>query len=154
MNKYLVFDMDGTIADFYGVPGWQHYLDDLQDAYPYRHAEPIYDMKLLNSIVDAYRRNGWKIIIISWLSRVKTRPEFHNDIKEAKLEWLAKYDFIYDEIYFTDYGVNKWEVVSHLEGKKVLIDDSEVVRSTWKDVSIDANQNICKILMSTLLTES
>ena len=28
MNKVLVFDMDGTIADFYGVDGW---LDCLMD---------------------------------------------------------------------------------------------------------------------------
>ena len=27
MNKVLVFDMDGTIADFYGVEGWLEYLN-------------------------------------------------------------------------------------------------------------------------------
>lgn len=153
MNKYLIFDMDGTIVDFYGVPDWQHYLDDLQNAYPYIHAKPFYDMKLLNKVIDTYRKDGWKIIVISWLARVNKRQGFHDDIRKAKLDWLRKYNFKYDEIYFTEYGVNKWDTVSHLEGTKVLIDDSEEVRNSWKGISIDASQNILNILMSSILTE-
>jgi hypothetical protein len=33
-NKTLVFDMDGTIADFYGVTGWLDYLK-AEDTTPY-----------------------------------------------------------------------------------------------------------------------
>jgi phosphoserine phosphatase len=49
MNKILVFDMDGTIANFYGVKGWLDYLIN-EDTTPYEIAEPLYDMDVLNEI--------------------------------------------------------------------------------------------------------
>ena len=43
MNRTLVFDMDGTIANLYGVENW---LEDLRsfNPRPYIVAEPMYDM--------------------------------------------------------------------------------------------------------------
>ena len=51
MNKTLVFDMDGTIADFYGVEGW---LDDLhaENTRPYSQAEPLWDMVELAEVLN------------------------------------------------------------------------------------------------------
>ena len=56
--KYLCFDMDGTIADLYGVENW---LNDLrnENARPYRVAKPIYDMDTLNFLLDALKSQGW-----------------------------------------------------------------------------------------------
>ena len=58
MNKTIVFDMDGTIADLYGVEGW---LDMLraEDATPYRQAKPIYDMDMLNDLIDILKNMGY-----------------------------------------------------------------------------------------------
>ena len=44
-NKVIVFDMDGTIADLYGVDGW---LKDLraENPRPYEVAKPLYDMNI------------------------------------------------------------------------------------------------------------
>lgn len=106
MYNVLVLDMDGTIADFYGVKGWKHYLDDLNDVTPYRIAKPIYDMNELNSVLLELKAAGWMIVINTWLSRVKTE-EFHKNIKTAKLDWLKRYNVVYDEIIMTDYGVDK-----------------------------------------------
>ena len=38
MNKTLVFDMDGTIANFYGVVGWLDYLKESNP--PHHHRVP------------------------------------------------------------------------------------------------------------------
>ena len=51
MNRTLVFDMDGTIANLYGVNGWLKDLRSESDR-PYRVAEPMYKMDELNSILN------------------------------------------------------------------------------------------------------
>ena len=68
MTKMLVFDMDGTIADLYGVNGW---LDNLmtEDTRPYDIAEPMYDMANLNVILNTLKANGWKIAVTTWLAK-------------------------------------------------------------------------------------
>ena len=50
MKKSINFDMDGTIANLYGVEGW---LNDLQTGKtrPYEIAEPLYNMNELNEIL-------------------------------------------------------------------------------------------------------
>ena len=49
-KKVIVFDMDGTIVDFYGVSGW---LNDLNNhrTRPYEIAEPLYDMVELANLL-------------------------------------------------------------------------------------------------------
>ena len=141
MRKILVLDMDGTIADFYGVEGWQHYLDDLQDATPYRIAKPMYNMDELNTVLSALQLYGWTIVINTWLSRVKT-PKFHADIKKAKMEWLKKNDVKFDYIVMTEYGVDKQESVKNFGGFQVLVDDNPEVRKSWDGYTIDATKNI------------
>ena len=53
MEKTLVFDMDGTIADLYGVEGWLDMLRG-EDATPYAIANPLYDMEMLNAIPSTF----------------------------------------------------------------------------------------------------
>ena len=48
--KTLVFDMDGTLADTYGVNGWLQMLR-AEDPTPYEKATPLYDMMLLTAIL-------------------------------------------------------------------------------------------------------
>ena len=68
MNKTLVFDMDGTLANFYGVDGW---LDDIrnENTRPYDIAKPLYNMEVLNAILDLLRAQGWTIAITTWLAK-------------------------------------------------------------------------------------
>ena len=68
MNKTLVFDMDGTIANLYGVEGW---LDDLinKSVRPYEIAEPMYDMDTLVLVLEMLKGLGWKIAVTSWLAK-------------------------------------------------------------------------------------
>lgn len=129
MNKTLVFDMDGTIANLYGVEGW---LDKLrsEDASPYVEATPLYNMNLLNAVLDAFRAEGWKIVVTTWLSMNSTK-EYDNKVRKAKIDWLNNMEFIYDEIHLVKYGTTKANCTRKIGGYQVLIDDNERIRNGW-----------------------
>lgn len=153
-NKILVLDMDGTLVDFYGVEGWQHYLDDLQDPTPYRIAKPFYDKNVLNSILNTLHSQGWYIVINTWLSRVKTET-FHAAIKEAKLECLTALEIPYDYFLATDYGVDKQAPFANLKNSiQVLVDDNADIRAAWNGPTIDASQNIIPALTALINYET
>lgn len=152
MNKTLVFDMDGTIADLYGVQGW---LEDLrsENPRPYEVAKPMYDMDTLASVLGLLRLKGWKIAIVSWLAKESTR-EYDELVRKAKREWLTKYQFPCDEIHLVKYGTTKANCTRKLGGYQVLVDDNEQVRNGWHlGDTINANENILEKLVDLLLTE-
>ena len=152
MNRTLVFDMDGTIANLYGVENW---LEDLR-AYnprPYRVAEPMYDMEVLNAILLALKGKGWKIVVTSWLSKESTR-EYDNLVRVEKKEWLERVEFPADEIHIVKYGTTKANCTRKLGGFQILVDDNEQVRNGWHlGDTINANENILEKLVDLLLTE-
>lgn len=148
-KKVIVFDMDGTIADFYGVNGW---LDDLNNyrTRPYEIAEPLYDMVELASLLEELKEIGYIIAITTWLSANSTR-EYDNEVRKAKLEWLARYSFPYDEIHLVKYGTTKANCTRKLGGFQILVDDNEKVRKGWNlGTTIDANENIIEMLKALL----
>lgn len=153
MKKTLVFDMDGTIANFYGVEGW---LKDLR-AYsvrPYVEAKPIYDVDTLNTILEILKALGWRIVVTSWLSKEST-ADFDAEIRRAKREWLTRYNFPADEIHLVKYGTRKANCTRKLGGYQILIDDNEEVRNSWTlGRTIDANRNIISQLVDLICQES
>ena len=152
MNKTLVFDMDGTIANLYGVENW---LADLR-AYnprPYRVAEPMYDMEVLVAILEVLKAQGWRIAVTSWLSKEST-TEYDELVRIEKKEWLARYKFPADEIHLVKYGTTKANCTRKLGGFQILVDDNEQVRNGWHlGGTINANENIIEKLVELLLTE-
>lgn len=149
MNKTLVFDMDGTIADLYGVDGWLEKLRS-EDATPYADATPIFNMNLLNTILDIFRAEGWKIVVTTWLSMDSTK-EYDNEVRKAKIEWLKKVDFIYDEIHLVKYGTTKANCTRKIGGFQVLIDDNEKIRKGWTlGKAINPTENLIEQLFELL----
>ena len=149
MNKILVFDMDGTIADLYGVENW---LTDLrnENPKPYVQAKPFYNPHTLNTILEDLKKQGWKIIVTTWLSKGSTK-EYDRLVREAKLAWLEKYNFPYDEIHLVKYGTTKANCTRHHGGFQILIDDNEKVRKGWNlGDTINANNDIIKELKKIL----
>jgi len=149
MNKTLVFDMDGTLANFYGVDGW---LDDLhnENTRPYDMAKPLYNMEVLNAILDCLRLQGWRIVITTWLAKGATK-DFDNAVRASKLQWLQKNNFKYDEIHMVRYGTTKANSTRKLGGVQILIDDNEKIRNGWRlGDTIDANKNILSELINLL----
>ena len=141
MNKTIVFDMDGTIANLYGVDGW---LADLraERTRPYDEAEPMYDMDELNRILMELKIKGWKVAVTTWLAK-DARKEYDKAVRKAKLAWLAKYGFPYDEIHLVKYGTTKANCTRKHGGFQVLVDDNEKIRNGWTlGATINANENI------------
>lgn len=140
-NKTLVFDMDGTIADFYGVVNWLEYLLE-EDTTPYEVALPLYDMTYLCSLLNILKNQGWRIAVTTWLAKGGTK-EYNDRTRKAKLEWLEKYNFPYDEIHLVKYGTTKADCTRKIGGFQILVDDNEKVRKGWNlGATINANENI------------
>lgn len=139
--RTLVFDMDGTIANLYGVDRW---LDMLraEDPTPYRIANPIYDIETLNTLLRLLKRKGWRIVVTTWLAKGSTK-HYDNLVRMAKLEWLEMHNFPFDEVHMVKYGTTKANCTRHYGGFQILIDDNEKVRKGWTlGDTINANENI------------
>lgn len=145
--KLLVFDMDGTIADLYGVENWLPMLR-AEDATPYKIAAPMYNMLLLNQILNVLRNDGWRIIVTTWLAKNATKA-YDEAVREAKKEWLDRYNFPYDELHMVKYGRTKADCTRHLGGIQILIDDNSKIRKGWHlGDTVDATQNIIPYLQT------
>lgn len=140
----LVFDMDGTIADLYGVENWLEMLR-AEDPTPYAAAAPIYDMIELIEIVHRLKENGWRIAITTW-GAMNASEKYNAAVAKVKKSWLEKYNFPFDFFFFQEYGTPKNSATQAIGGRQVLVDDNEQVRDNWTGETIDATQNILKEL--------
>lgn len=149
-HEWIWLDMDGTIADLYGVDGW---LDDLMASKvrPYEEANPLYDMADLLETLSDLKDHGYKIGIISWLCK-KPSEEYDRQVIKAKKEWLKRQylDILLDEIIITAYGIKKSDTCRKY-GEGILVDDEEQNRKAWDlGKTIDATENILEQLRGLL----
>lgn len=135
MEKALWFDMDGTLADLYGVENWLEYLQ-AEDTYPYDTAATMHNFSQLARKLNKLQSQGWKIGIISWTS--KSGSDLYNgQVALAKMCWLHKHlrSVQWDEIKIVKYGTNKYMEC----GGGILFDDEEKNRDTWQDKAYEPN---------------
>lgn len=140
MNKKIYFDMDGTIADLYGVEGWLDYLM-VQDAYPYANAKPLVNMQALAHRLNNLRKAGYEVCVLSWLAKA-SNAEYDAKVVEAKKRWLAMHlaSVQFDEVIIVAYGTPK-----HTLGEGILFDDEEKNREGWGEGAYEP-KDIFKIL--------
>ena len=121
------FDMDGTIADLYGVAGW---LDDLiaRNTRPYEVARGIGNLALIARLLNKAQKNGHKIGIISWTAK-NAPADYNAKVATAKREWLAHHlkSVKWDAVRIVEYGTNKKTTC----GTGILFDDEKPNRETW-----------------------
>lgn len=148
MCKAIYFDMDGTIADLYGVQNWEYKLNH-DDVTPYQEARPLVDMKELNHLLVELSFMGVKIGVVSWLA-MNSNKAYDKATRKAKREWLKRHLPIATEVHLVKYGTNKNYPCK--EPDAVLVDDNAAVRAKWKGKTIDASnpQNILKSLREVL----
>ena len=141
----ICFDMDGTIADLYGVENWLEYLLE-ENVKPYKIAKPLVNMNILARRLNNLQRKGYEIGVISWTSKSGS-DEYNAEVESAKRAWLHKHlaSVKFDFIAVVPYGYNK---AAFADGEQdVLFDDEDKNREEWRGVAYDAN-NILEILKS------
>lgn len=153
MLKMICFDMDGTIADLYGVPNWLKLLR-AEDTTPYEQAQPMWDMDFLVDILDMFRMVGVEIRIITWLS-MDSSEQYKDEVRQAKRDWLDEFNFPYDHFHGVAYGTTKADCIRKYladNEQAILIDDSDKVRKGWhmgKTIN-PTTEDICEVLMGIL----
>ena len=138
--RTINFDMDGTIANLYGVDNWLDYLIK-GDEYPYAAAKPLINMNVLARLLNKLQKKGYTINIISWLSKNSTK-EYDEKVTKAKQKWLRKHlkSVHFDNIYIVPYGTPK-----HTLSSGILFDDEQKNRDTWGRGAYNVN-NIIGVL--------
>ena len=139
MNERIYFDMDGTIADLYADPNWLPKLR-AYDPTPYANAKPLVNMSRLARYIHKAQANGYRVGIISWLSKEST-AEYDRAVTLAKLEWLTAHlpSVQFDEIHIVAYGTPKREVIAEQMGA-ILFDDEERNRNEWGGFAYEPSQ--------------
>lgn len=136
------FDMDGTIADLYGVSGW---LDDLisEKTRPYEEARPLVNCEKLAAVIVELKAQGISSGIISWTSKNGSKI-YNKMVRKAKLAWLAEnFPNCFEEIHIVKYGTPKSKVAKDCG---ILFDDEEKNRKNWKKGESFSEKEMLKVL--------
>lgn len=129
MTKMLVFDMDGTIADLYGVPNWLKLLEE-ESTSPYWEADPMVDIEYLSIILNELKDAGWKIAVTSWTSKGGSKT-YNKAVAVAKKGWLKMHGFPYDELHIVKYGTTKADCTRGKADFQILVDDNDKILDGW-----------------------
>ncbi len=136
------FDMDGTIANLYGVENWLEMLIN-HDETPYKVAKTLVNMNVLARYLNKLQAKGFEIGIISWLAK-NSNAEYDEKVTKAKRNWLkihlASVEFNHIEI--VNYGFPKENFANDND---ILFDDEEKNRNNWTGKAYDVD-NIIGVL--------
>lgn len=130
IERKIWFDMDGTIADLYGVKDW---LADLlaHNPRPYAEARPLVNMQVLARRLNKLQAAGYEINIISWLADGST-PEYDKAVAEVKKAWLKTH---LKSVRFTHIDIVKYGTPKQIGRNGILFDDEEPNRKAWNGVA-------------------
>jgi hypothetical protein len=142
-TKAIYFDMDGTIADLYGVTDWLEMLMNGNEL-PYAIAKPLVRLATLARLLNDLQKSGYTVGIVSWLAKNST-IDYDARVTNAKTQWLNRHlkSVHFDEIHIVKYGTPKQNIVKYPNG--VLFDDEEQNRKNWTGKAFD-EKNIAEIL--------
>ena len=145
--KAIYFDMDGTIANLYGVENWLDYLI-ASDPYPYKAAKPMVNMSRLARLLNRLQAEGYHIGVVTWLCR-GSDENYDNAVTLAKARWLDRHlpSVHWNEVKIVPYGTPKQTVVDVADG--ILFDDEAPNRENWTGTAYDV-ENILEILKGLL----
>jgi len=128
----ICFDMDGTIANLYGVEDWLPKLR-AYDPSPYMEAAPMIRLCTLARMLNKLQRLGYEIGVISWLSK-DPDPVYGGLVAEAKRTWLKKHlpSVNWDFVEIVPYGIPKSSTIE-FSSYDILFDDEENNIEDWEE---------------------
>lgn len=132
--RQINFDMDGTIANLYGVEGWLEYIID-KDETPYVEAKPLVNLSALARVLNRLQRNGYELNIITWLAK-NSDDVYDEKVILAKKNWLAKHmpSVKWNNVNIVTYGTPKQNL-----GQGILFDDEKPNRDNWNGTAYDVD---------------
>lgn len=139
----ICFDLDGTLADLYGVENWLEMLIN-KDETPYKIAKTLVNMNSLARILNILQKKGYEIGIISWLAKGSNK-EYDEKVTKAKKFWLKKHlsSVKWNFIEIVKYGTDKNIVCENADS--ILFDDETKNRTNWNGKAFDVD-NILGVL--------
>lgn len=125
----IYFDMDGTFYDLYGFDGWlECILSEKTECYKYSNMLVDYDSFVI--ILNNLKEKGYKLGIISWLSKKATK-QYQNKVRMTKYHYIKKnFGNLFDEIHILQYGKDKSVFCGEND---ILFDDEKPNRDKWEN---------------------
>lgn len=136
----IYFDMDGTIANLYGVENW---LSELraESTKPYAEAKPLLNMSALARTLNKLTARGYEIGIISWTSKGGSE-QYNKAVAETKIKWLQKH---LASVHFTSISIVPYGTPKETIGNGILFDDEEPNRTNWNGIAY-SEKEIMRVL--------
>ena len=132
----IYFDLDGTLADLYGVAAWCERLN-AEDVTPYEEAQPLVSPGQMRRVLLPLASAGVTLGVISW-GAMNASNAYNRATRKAKLEWCKRYlPGCFTEFHVVKYGTPKHHVRRIADS--ILVDDSAEVRNAWDGRTIDAS---------------
>ena len=130
MKKQIVYlDMDGTIANLYGIVNWLEKLEN-EIAGLFLECEPF----LTEQELQKYFPNDEYELRICSMTPLNATEEYCQVVINEKNQWLDKYFPSITHRVYMAYGTNKnlKNSVNH-----ILIDDNETIRQSFKGLAFE-----------------
>ena len=128
MKTVVYLDMDGTIANLYGIENWLARLRN-EDSTIFTECETLISE---TALFELYPVEKYEIRILSMTPKKATK-RYRMSVIAQKNEWLdIHFPHIKKRIYLP-YGHNKNLKNS---ANKILIDDSEIIRNNFRGIAL------------------
>lgn len=130
MSKWVWFDMNNVLCDFYKVKDVYDRLDN-GDNSVYLEGALIkngYDMYV------SYKQQGYKVGIITRLSKKMRSEKIDMETYINKYNWVLKNGIMVDCFQLIPYQDNKWDW--RMNDDDVIVDDDERVWNEWGNGNI------------------
>lgn len=130
MKKTTVYlDMDGTIANLYGIENWLPRLRN-EDTEIFKECEPMISQ---SKLLELFPETLYKIVILSMTPKNATQ-EYCKNVEEQKDIWLDKFFPKLEKRIYKKYSNNKNLKNS---SESILIDDNEEIRNNFRGQALD-----------------
>lgn len=130
MSIKIYFDMDGTVADFYGQSDWLEKLRS-ETAGAFSDCKPLFNVSRFRAVVSRLLAIGVQFGVITWLP-MDASPEYESICAAEKIEWCKAYLPFISEFTAQSYGVPKQKAIKKHASTEILIDDNMEVCNRWK----------------------
>jgi len=126
--KKIVFDLDGTLYDLYGVPDWEKKLREEKENI-FLEGKSFLN-KDFYEIIEELLKNGFSFDVATWLPMFATK-QYEEKCRKEKERWVKENLKFVKNIYIDAYGVPKQKMVKEKSSLMILIDDNLEVCKDW-----------------------